>query len=365
MVYAVVATLIVIALAFWLRRPARPHATAQSKPAKDESSDPIDAFWAWWQTAKVPLAEAIGNKTVQDWVDPISEHVGAIDRRLAWELGPGVKSAHHICVSSEGDARLRVTAQRWLARAPAADHLWEYYPARQPSRGDAKQTIRMENVELAYADFRFHFEVDNARKRVHVVVYHPKLEQLSESAKSTAVGLVLDDTFGEDDVERWIGGVERTSDASRADQSREALREAVAKIAESRGQDAFVLLEAKKADGQVSLALVNFGLKRVDHILMDNHVEIAISYVPLDNGLCSGSVNEDLGAMEDALLDELGKDAVYIGHETGSGTRRIHLHAASGGPVLAVIDRWERMYPTWDIETQVKSDPQWSILNKW
>jgi len=112
-------------------------------PSRAPAADPIAEFWAWWETAKGPLAQAIHNRTVSEWTDPISERVHAIDPGLAWELGPGVKSEHHICVTSEGNPLLRMTAQRWLSRAPAPDAVWEYYPARQPSgRASARNASR-------------------------------------------------------------------------------------------------------------------------------------------------------------------------------------------------------------------------------
>src|SRR6187399_1447322 len=60
-------------------------------PSRAPAADPIAEFWAWWETAKGPLAQAIHNRTVSEWTDPISERVHAIDPGLAWELGPGVK----------------------------------------------------------------------------------------------------------------------------------------------------------------------------------------------------------------------------------------------------------------------------------
>ena len=59
---------------------------------------------------------------------------------------------------------------------------------------------------------------------------------------------------------------------------------------------------------------------------MERHVEIRIPYPTSgERGFYTESIGEELGEMEDALLEALGKEAVYIGHETGLGVRRIHL----------------------------------------
>jgi uncharacterized protein DUF695 len=328
-------------------------------------ADPIDAFWVWWSTAKGPLAEAIRARTLDQWVAPISDRVHAIAPGLSWELGPGVKSAHHLCVSSEGDARLRITAERWLARAPAPDATWEYYPSRQASQGDPKSTLRLGGVDLPYADLRFGLELDAIRRRVHVVVFHEKFGSLPESDRGTAVFLFLDDILGEDGVERWVGRARHTLNANEAGETRGALLEAVRGLAAAE-EEVFTMLEMKDSEGRTNLAVVNLALKRVDHLLMESHVEIRIPYPTSgERGFYTESVGEELGEMEDALLDALGKEAVYVGHETGLGVRRIHLHVAPAGGAQRIIAEWERMYPTWSIETIAKADPQWEILARW
>jgi hypothetical protein len=345
------------------RSVASPAAPLPARTAPSDPSAAIDAFWRWWQTAKGPIAEAVAKRTLDAWTDPISEHVSAIHAGLEWELGPGVKSEHHLCVSAAGNAALRVTAERWLSRAPAPDELWEYYSARQPSRADAKLRLTMDGVDLDYADFRVKLEVDDHRRIVHVTVFHPKLPELPERARGTATFLFLDNLLGEDDVERWIGRVE-TGGAPPADAvPREALRQAARDLAAK--NPAFTVLRGER-DGRAFIVSVNFGVKRVDHLLMDSHVEVTIAYrTEREDGFYSESVGEDVNDMEEALLEALGNDAVFIGHETGDGRRVVHLHVAAGGPASSRISEWERMHPTWDIEVTAKNDPAWEILRRW
>jgi hypothetical protein len=329
--------------------------------------DPIDAFWLWWSTARAPLAAAIESRAVDEWVPRISEQVRAVHPKLAWELGPGVKSAHHLCVSADGDAGLRVTTERWLSRAPAPDALWEYYPAKQPRpRGDAKLTLRLGEVDLAYADVRFALHVHPIRRVVHVVVFHPKLHELDEARRGLATMLFLDDVLGEDGTERWLGDVRHTLDSSEASDDRDALFAATETLASRARDQDFTLLEGRAKDGGRKLAVVNLGIKRLDHLLMESHLEVTITYPAAPNGFYeSEAVGEELKAMEDALLEALGKDAVYIGHETGVGRRVIHLHVATSGPAQQRLTEWERAYPKWDIETTARADPRWDVLGRW
>ena len=333
-------------------------------PSKATEGDAIDAFWSWWPSARGPLAKAIDDRKLDAWVDRLTKRVRAIDAGLAWELGPGVRSQHHLCITGEGEATLRVTAERWLSRAPAHDAVWEYYPARQPSRGDRKLSLRLAGVDLDYNDFRIGVELDETRLLMSVVLYHPKLGDLRESQRSTALFLALDDWLGEDGVERWIGRARYTLQASEAPSTRDALTEAVDRLA-STNRENFTLLERRHEGGRRRLVVVNFGLKRLDHLLMDVHFEVTIRYPERGDGLYSETVGDDVNAMEDALLKQLGPEAVYIGHETGLGQRIIHLHATATGPARDIITLWERMHPTWEIDVVARSDPQWEVLQRW
>src|SRR5262249_4638997 len=158
-------------------------------------------------------------------------------------------------------------------------------------------------------------------------------------------------------VERWVGDVQPTFDAAEAPDDRTALL-AVVKDLASRGASSFAVGERKQPDGRVTTMVVDFGIKRLDHLLMDTHVEVKISYPAEPNGLFAKAVGEEVDALEKELLDALGKDAVFVGHETGRGQRGIHLHVAPTGPALARITEWERAHPSWTIETVAMADPQ-------
>jgi hypothetical protein len=329
--------------------------------------DPIDAFWIWWSTARAPLAAAAESRALAEWAPRVGERVAAIHPKLGWELGRGARSAHHLCVSAEGDAALRVTTERWRSRAPAPDALWEYYPARQPGlRRDRQLTLRLGEVDLAHADVRFALRVHPVRRVVHVVVFHPKLHALEADRRGLATMLLLDDLLGEDGAERWLGDVSHTLDPYEASDDGAALLDATERLASRAGDEELTLLEGKAKDGSTKLAVVNLGIKRLDHLLMDSHVEVSIAYPAAPSGFCeSEAVREKLKAMEGALLGALGKDAVYIGHETGMGRRVIHLHVATSGPAQQRLTEWERAYPTWDIETTTRADPRWDVLARW
>src|SRR5579862_8257280 len=93
--------------------------TGGTGPTRREA---IDAFWTFWSGVSAAIAKSIGDGGVKpDLVEAMGERVAAIDPSLDWELGPGRKSEHHLCLSGKGDPVLRVVAEQWRRRAPAAD----------------------------------------------------------------------------------------------------------------------------------------------------------------------------------------------------------------------------------------------------
>jgi hypothetical protein len=126
------------------------------------------------------------------------------------------------------------------------------------------------------------------------------------------------------------------------------------------------MLQGTSPEGMPLLVMANLGLKRLDHLLMDTHVEVSIPYpANPETGLYDPGVGEELSALEESLLDTVGRDAVFIAHETGMGRRVIHLHIVPGGPAVARIEEWERDNPAWDIEVTAKHDPFWEVLESW
>jgi len=72
-----------------------------------------------------------------------------------------------------------------------------------------------------------------------------------------------------------------------------------------------------------------------------------------------------LNTLEDELLDSLGRDAVYIGRETGQGKRILHLHVASSGPAEERTRAWAKRHSPRRIEITVLHDPRWDVLRRW
>lgn len=339
---------------------------SKQKPAAPPA-DPIDAFWAWWREASVELAKGYdaGRQPNEQLLHAISEHVHAIHENLAWETGPGVESDHHFVLSSEGDAERRVLTQRWLSRAPKRSKSWEYYAARQKSGGDPKKTLSINGRKFDYEDFKLGLKVSDTRAVVHVAAYHPLFAEISEAEQIQPTFLVLDDLLGEDDVTSWIGNVDCVAEEPEGAVVPQALVEAVRELRSKWDDEKISLLEGK-IDDLPLFVLMRLGLKRLDHLLHDHHLELVLDFrESTENGLCSGEENEELNTLEEGLSAELGPRAIWIGHETHGGKRRVHFHADSSPAIQDAIHRYCEAHGDWQTELIVVHDPSWQILHRY
>jgi hypothetical protein len=367
-VIAAVAAFAVVALGVVHFRRERGGGMPPSSRHGDASAR-IDAFWSWWSTAAPRIAAAFDQDRASEIAQELSARIDAIDRRLAWETGPGLKGArHHLALSSEGDRELRVLVERWLARAPPPDAAWEFYPARQPNPRDRNFALQLDGAGRAiqFAEVRIAWETDSSREVAHVTLHHPEFARLTEEARTTATFILLDNVLGEDGVERWLGRIDSSTEPLPAGKPLAELADAIASLAKTATGERFVLLEGRTPKGRPTIAVANVAAKRLDHLLMEHHLEIVVPYEEAsEEGMPSPENNVALNELEDELLDALGHDAVYLGHETGDGRRRVHLHAAGSGTAEARTREWASRHPELGIELDLRYDPGWDVLRRW
>jgi hypothetical protein len=346
-------------------------AAKRRKPVERMSSEDVgarlDDFWRWWRRAAPRLAVAVDTGQADSIVSEVGDHVHAIDTRLAWETGPGLKGArHHLALSPEGDIELRVLTERWLSRAPPADDKWEYYPARQAFQRPGMNLVDADGVIIDVASVRIGFEIDATREVLNVNFSHPAFEKLDEPQRARAAFLTLDNLLGEDGVERWLGAITTSVDLLPGGKPVEALTAAVDSLRTAATAERFVIANWKTRDGQPMVATVNLALKRIDHLLMDYHLTIGMKLLdPTPQGLTTNEEARVVNALEDELTALLGHDAVYIGRETGEGRRTLHFHVAGAGPAELRARTWAKRHPERGIEIAFKHDPQWEVLRRW
>lgn len=327
--------------------------------------DDIAAFWSFWRENRDAITTPIETRRLEDFTAEISEHVRAIDPKLDWEMGAGFEAQHYFCVSAKGDMAVRVVAEEWRTEAPPVDETWEFHAAR-PGKREGAWSLDFDGVSFAKHDFRFVADPEPYRARVHLKVHHPAFTEAPEKLRPTATFIALDNVLGEDEVERWIGDVDVCVDAPPEDALTFAgLAELVDEFRANHGEGRWLVLKGERPGrGPVFISL-DTGVKRVDHIMMEQHVALAITLDdPSDDGLTKPSEADALNAIEDALIETLGPDAVYIGRETRDGLRVLHFHVAAAGPAITRMERFFADAPR-EVEITSRLDPTWEILARW
>lgn len=329
------------------------------------TSEAIHAFWKWWPGAAPGFAASFSTgEHSEALIEEMNAHVKAIDAGLDWEFGPGHESEHHLCLSGHGDPELRILAERWREKAPAADATWEFHGARQP-HPSRDLTLTIDGVDVALAEIRYDLEVEEDRARVIVKGWHPTYGAIEdESLRRRILFIALDTLLGEDDVERWIGEVAVADEPVEEGATPTDLRATVEELSELSQEDMWQMLRGDD-DGKPVLVVVDRSVKRVDHWLKDTLMRVHVTLTSAnEDGVPSKDESEVLNEAEDALLESLGTHAVYIARETRAGARTLFFHIEESSPAVDAAARWK---PSAEhvVKLEIERDPAWDVLDRW
>lgn len=328
--------------------------------------DAIASFWSWWSTARPHVERAIAASSYHAVADEIAERVSSIHPALDWELGPGVRGAlHALCVSGKGDPELRRITERWRRAGPDPDHTWEYHPAREGSPDNLSLELELEGHRVAFQDFVVAIEIDGLRERIDVVLFHPVFPRMTKELRSRVAFLLLDNTLGEDGVERWIGAIETVTRKPARSGPVRALFAAVDELSGHASGERWALLRVVD-EGAPVYVTVNRAVKRVDHLRCDLHCAIDLAIVAPDvDDLPDRAELARLDALEGELVAALGDGVVHVARETGRARRRIHLFAPELGRAGHEIEAWAASHRRERaIDIAWRRDPRWSALER-
>jgi hypothetical protein len=306
-----------------------------------EPEVPTD-FWTWWDEARGRVEQAItGGGFDKALLAEINRAVATVDPAMAWIVAPGHQAAHALCLSPEGNARLRQVALRWLAMAPPPDATWEYHASKPAATSLA--TVGIGGVMIDLGEMRTITSWDETRRRLDVRLWHPAFPTARPDVTLQATFIFLDSLLGEDEVERWIGAIDLLEAPTGGRTPAELKAEVERHRDDPADGETWVLGERTRSDGAFEILLVDAGIKRIDHPFADHHVTISV--ILGTDRLPNDAEATVLNAEEDDLLQRIDGAATFVGRTTTAGVRTMHFVAEEPDRMRPAIDAWAAAIP--------------------
>jgi hypothetical protein len=325
---------------------------------------PITAFWDWWTSeGEARFTNAIIAGQYGDLPNVISAKVAAIHPDLQWETSKGTNSQHLLCVTAAGVPELRPLAERWLRAAVVPGEIWSYAAARQRDPSVLETILEFGGRKIPLALTRVSVEVDEQRQLLHIEVFHPEFATLGDGPSRQVTFLVLDWMLGEDDVTRWLGGIETVVQEPDASIPIEALIEVIGSLADRHTEPVWMLAESTTPAGGRLFVRAKSPLRWIDYPLFDLHSEIRVGYLSeQEDGLPTAGSSEALGVYEDDLIAALSDRALLLAIETSEGHRVFHVYSDSEDQ--NVRDMIDGLTSKGHGSTTHSLDPGWAQMRK-
>ena len=302
-----------------------------SRRPEKASVAPIQLFWDWWSAEGARrFATAIEQNSFDSITEDTSARVDAMNNRLGWETGPGGTSDHCLYVSSGGDPQLRPLVERWLQAAPPADETWEFASARRRTATPGVGSVIYDGFDVDLSETIISAQLNDRGAAFDIYIFHPVFPRMDETQAASVAFLMLDWMLGEDDVERWIQGIDIVRERPVDGVAPHSFVAMVDTLAGELAEPGYVIATMEDASGHQRLLTIVRPLSYLDHPLLDRHTRVWVRFRGrTDAGLPTEESLFRLRALEDRVLDALGKRGVMLVHETWEGQRLFHFYTDS------------------------------------
>ena len=168
----------------------------------------IDAWWKAFLENQQRLSDHFDLSNRFDMAGWMTEHLGPIDRRLAWEFGPGRRNpeGHRLMITPESEHQLRPLVEVLLSRAPALPG-WEFYPYRLADEMPIASQWVKARTGMDVTGWSAHAE-SGVQGLVHVFASPPRGLFRSTEKDREATFVALECLLGEECLDSWIGAIE-------------------------------------------------------------------------------------------------------------------------------------------------------------
>lgn len=170
----------------------------------------VENFWNWFPQVAQRFYDTIEDGRCGDLTGEVSEFMENTLPRMAWVFGPGEGGGHSFTVSGEGVVSMQLLADYWQKQAPSIDG-WTFYGWRQPADPNRLKDMAIgigPDAQVDVESFLIQTSVDDERKLIDIIAWHPTYESLPEEHHMQILFLLLDEALGEFGVEQWLGSID-------------------------------------------------------------------------------------------------------------------------------------------------------------
>ncbi len=180
--------------------------TDREKRERERIVERIDAWWAEFAANTANLEALFSQEIEWDLPNWMHEHLGAIDSRLMWEYGPGLRGGHRLVITPEAEHQLRPLVQTILDRAPKLEG-WAFFPYRLPE--DLKLTVQTVEARTGGDISKARFQAQIGKhNRIDLVYASPDTKSEDDEQASHDAFVATETLLGEEDLDRWVGAIE-------------------------------------------------------------------------------------------------------------------------------------------------------------
>ncbi|MEK6234857.1 MAG: hypothetical protein N2C14_09105 [Planctomycetales bacterium] len=171
--------------------------------------DRVTRFWDWYPEVADRFFETIQEGRCEELAPEVSEFMGTNLPGLGWVFGPGENGGHSFTVTGGGVVAMQMLAHYWRQGAPRIPN-WTFHASRQPSDAEKLSDFAISLGDQEQVDmetFLLKTTVDEEAKSLHLVAWHPALEQVPDEHHFQILFLLLDEALGEFGTQTWLGEI--------------------------------------------------------------------------------------------------------------------------------------------------------------
>lgn len=175
--------------------------------AKQSALQRIDAWWRAFAPRSADIDALFSRRKQWDLAGWMQSTLQAVDPRMMWEYGPGIKNGgHRLVVTPESARELRPLAAAIVKAAPGIAG-WEFYNYRLPESVENAEASVQGRCNGTLDGVLVRPTVGEAR-RVDLTFFSPRARSVNDESALPEVFVGTESLLGEELLDHWIGAID-------------------------------------------------------------------------------------------------------------------------------------------------------------